>query len=239
MPWIRRVCGFDYPLWWNLRHARNPRQIVKAMRDAFLFHGHRRSHRRPLIKDPIAFLSTPWLSSRLHAQVVMLARHPAAFAGSLAVRGRDFDFGNFTAQEGLLDGPLAPWCEQIQDMARGGGDPLERACVLWCVFHGLMRDWKAAHPDWVVIRHEDIAARPMSAFPELCGQIDLDVGPHYLQALERALGDTGRADDLQSTRRHSAAQASSWRSRLQIQDISRIRSLTEAIWPTFYREDEW
>jgi len=61
---------------------------------------------RPLLKDPIAFFSAEWLARTYGADVVVLIRHPAGFAGSLKRMGSSFDFNDFLGQPDLLRASL-------------------------------------------------------------------------------------------------------------------------------------
>jgi len=54
--------------------------------------------KRPLVKDPLAILSTEWLANRFNMDVVILIRHPAAFVGSLKVANWPFHFSHLLNQ---------------------------------------------------------------------------------------------------------------------------------------------
>lgn len=51
--------------------------------------------RRLLIKDPLAYFSSKWFAKSYDMDVLILIRHPAAFAASLKQQGWYFPFSHF------------------------------------------------------------------------------------------------------------------------------------------------
>lgn len=73
---------------------------------------------RVIYKDPLAFFSVPWLAAEFGMIPVVMIRHPAAFVSSVLLKNWRFNFTNFTRQPALMDGPLAPWRDEIARLRR-------------------------------------------------------------------------------------------------------------------------
>jgi hypothetical protein len=71
----------------------------------------------PLIKDPIALFAAEWLADVFGVRVVVLIRHPAAFAASLKRLNWTHPFGDFLAQPLFMRDLLAPFEEDIRRFA--------------------------------------------------------------------------------------------------------------------------
>ena len=68
-------------------------------------------------------------------EVIVLVRHPAAFAGSLKRRQSAFLFEDFLEQERLWAMKLAPFSEPIKEMTRKQHSVVEQAALLWsCLY---------------------------------------------------------------------------------------------------------
>ncbi len=128
---------------------------------------------RALLKDPIAFFSAPWLANTFDADVLLLVRHPAAFASSLKRLGWGFDFRNLTSQQELMDGPLAAHADELRAAEAADLDIIDVAIVLWRVFNSVALTYRADHPTWLVRRYEDLAGNPVEAFRALYSDLGL------------------------------------------------------------------
>ena len=99
---MREMLEYRYHYWAQLK-SHPVKDIPRAVRDAIEFLKARLRDRRPLLKDPFAVFSVPWFADRLHCQVVIVVRHPVAFASSLKRLEWSFDFGDLLAQSMLMD----------------------------------------------------------------------------------------------------------------------------------------
>lgn len=83
---------------------------------------------RLIVKDPIAALSSDWLGRNFDLEVVVLVRHPAAFAASLKRLNWRHPFEHFLKQEMLMERHLDSYRAEIasrREHRRAGGDHLE------------------------------------------------------------------------------------------------------------------
>jgi hypothetical protein len=258
--WFQHVDASNAPAWEaevtrvvDLRPAvaaialrgRTPRALARAGQIALSARRARREGRRPLLKDPIAFFAAEWLAERFGTRNVVLVRHPAAFASSLKRLDWRFDFRNLTAQETLLSGDLADFADEIRAAARAGGDldVIDQAVLLWRIFTARTLAYRQVHPDWIVLRYEDLASDPLPAFAELYGKLGLTWSPRVAGRMEAATG-AGNASEVAAgdrggVERNSTEAMWTWLRRLTPGEIARVRAGTVDLAPPFYSGVDW
>lgn len=241
LPHLSRTLAFDYGVGRQLRAIRKPADVARSFRDAAAFARARRRHLRPLVKDPIALLSAEWLAERFEMTVVVTIRHPAAFAGSLMRFGYRHDFAGFAADRRLVEGVLAPFAEEIRGQAAQPASPLEEAALLWRILYSVVDGYRARHPDWAFVRHEDASTAPLATFEELYARLGLELTPAARREIERhsRAGNPVEAEQRHAIRLDSAANVEGWRARLAPEEIARLRAATADVWPRFYSDDDW
>ena len=130
-PGLEESLALRYDLGAQLRSARSWRDVARIPRDYRRLRDWRRNGRRPLMKDPIALLSAEWLGDAFDMDVVVLIRHPAAFAASLKRLGWNHSFATFFDERGSLPEVVRPFEAEIREQAHQPGDSLAQAAVLW------------------------------------------------------------------------------------------------------------
>jgi hypothetical protein len=212
--------------WWRLRMLR--RRLANC---------------RPLLKDPIAFFSAEWLYERMGTDVIVLIRHPAAFASSLNRLGWPFDFKDFLVQPELMDDCLYAFRDEIERFARRPHAIVDQAVLLWRIFHSVVRYYQREHPQWNFVRHEDLSRRPVLEFTRLFRRLGLRMTPRTRRTIEAhsAARNPREADAgvVHQLRRNSSANVWSWKRRLTPGEIARVRRGTEDVAGYFYADDEW
>ncbi len=223
--------------------ARSARACVRAVQVARTFRTARNHQCRPLVKDPIALFSAEWLADTFGMDVVVLIRHPAAFAASLLRIGWRFDFNNFLSQPSLMTGDLAPFAREIELAARRPPSPLAEASLMWKSLYRTVDRYVGQRPDWMFVRHEDLSADPARGFEALCGQTGISFAGSVADTLRRNSSAQNPVDAptgvAHSLLRDSQANATSWRRRLDPRDIAAIRASVEEISSRFYTDAEW
>ena len=94
--------------------------------------------------------------------VVLTVRHPAGFAGSVKRLRWTHDFGGFL--EDGLPPELERFEPEIREQARRPGGVVEQAALLWRILYAAVDGYRRRHPDWVVVRHEDLSRDPLGRF---------------------------------------------------------------------------
>jgi hypothetical protein len=215
----------------------------RALRAWVTARGHRVSGRGVLVKDPIALMSAPWLSRRFGYRPLAVVRHPAGFVSSLLRVGWQVRFESWLRQPRLMETLLAPWREEIEKAQGSDLDPVESGAVFWRVCAGVVLTCRAEQPDWVVVRHEDVAADPVEEFRALYSRFGLT----WSEEVARAVAAQSAADNptevagriQHGLQRDSRSVASVWRQRLTKQQVDTIRRITGDTADAFYDDATW
>lgn len=242
-PAVERVLRLRYPIGSDLRRVRTPRQVGQSALEWARSLAARTRDDAPLLKDPIALFSSEWLARRFGACVVIMIRHPAAFAGSLKRLGWSFDFRNWAEQDLLLRDLLAPFASEIHAFARTERDIIDQAVLMWNAIHHAIRMFRERHPEWVFVKYEDLAARPLEGFREVAGRLGLPWDRRMEAAVSRYSSDRNRGEVPtwlhRSVKRDSRAAARTWLARLTQEERARVRAGTENVAAAFYSEADW
>jgi hypothetical protein len=237
---VADMLAFRYRPLAELRAARAPKDLARLVRDWSRFRWYRRRGARPLLKDPIAIFSAEWLAGTFDMTVLVLIRHPAAFAYSLKRLGWRHPFDHFLKQPALMKDLLAPFEEDIKACATEERSVLDQAILLWNVIHHAIRRYREGHPDWLFLRLEDIAREPMASFRCICEQF----GVKEWEAVSHTAASTSSTGPAEGrrpwdVRRDSKASVERWRSRLSPEEIDRIRTGVSSVAASFYTDSDW
>ena len=114
---IKNTLDFRYNWTGKLKSIRTPKALHPLLVHYIRFLLYSHTNARPLLKDPIAIFSVDWLASKFDMDVLVLIRHPAAFAGSLKVNNWTHPFSHFLDQFLLMRDHLYPFEEEIRKWA--------------------------------------------------------------------------------------------------------------------------
>ena len=181
---------------------------------------------RIIIKDPTAVAMLGVISEIVDADFILVVRHPAAYASSLARLGWNpdtrvrclashlaferFEFNRFS---GVIDN-LASF------------DMLERCTLQLALLVSLVLSFVECHPRAKLYRYGDLARDPIPAFEKMFRQLGL----RYDQSVvdyHRKLTSGPQTDDLgrHDVRRSSRAFCDVWKSRLTREEVERVRRM--------------
>jgi hypothetical protein len=225
----------------ELRALRSPKDAARMVRDAARFAGNRRRGAISLLKDPIAVYSVEWLHATFGTQPVLLVRHPAAFAASVKRLHLRHPFGHFLAQPLLMRDWLEPYRGQLEAFAREEQEIVDQAILLWNVLHHALVAYGARHPEWPLLRLEDLSRRPLEEFHSLFDRLSLpyDGRVDGLIAATSDSSNPAEASTADSIRRDSAAHVWNWKTRLSGEEIERVREGTAEIAGGLYDTEDW
>jgi hypothetical protein len=199
---------------------------------------------RPLVKDPLAAFSAEWLATRFDMQVVVLVRHPAAFASSLKVNEYQFPFVELLEQPLLLRDLLRPYVHEVVAYACERAPIVDQAALLWKMLYAVFEQFRARHPDWIFVRHEDLSTDPVGGFRALYERLQLPWDDQVEAAVRWHSGD-GSSSPPAALRRYeqqrlsSADALRSWRTRLTPDEVGRLREQVGAAASGFYGDEDW
>ncbi|MFN8222133.1 MAG: sulfotransferase [Gaiellales bacterium] len=240
-PGLERAMRFDHALGPALAEARSPRDLARVLRDRRRFQIARREGRRPLLKDPIAVFSAEWFASRYAADVVLTIRHPAAVAGSFKRLGWQPRFRFLAEQDALVDGLLSPFAAELHEYARGPQPPLESGAFLWRLIAYVLVGYRERHPDWTLVRQEDLARDPLTLYAALFESLGLSFDG-AVRAEVAANSSAENADALSrphAIKLDSRAAVASWKKHLSAEEIARVRAITGETADAFYAAEDW
>jgi Sulfotransferase family len=240
-PGLERTMRFDYATGAQLATLRTPRDVVRTVRDQAMFRRLRRERRRPLFKDPIAVFSAEWIARRYGASVVLTVRHPAAVAASFKRLGWEPRFQLFLEQPRLLEAFLTPYVDEIEVYAKGGRPSLEQGAFLWRLVAHVLDEFRRRHPDWLLVRQEDLSRAPVAGFSQIFSYLGLTFAP----AIEQQIVANSSAENpaalvtSHAIRLDSLAALASWKRHLSPDEIDRVREIAGETADAFYAAEEW
>jgi hypothetical protein len=191
---------------------------------------------RPLLKDPVALCSAEWIAETFGAQVVVMIRHPLAFAGSCKKLNWQFPFGDFLEQPRLLKVHLHSFENEIRAFAEQDRDVVDQAILLWNMLYTVVRKYRDKHDDWAFVRHEDLARAPVEGFRDLYKHFDLpftDAVQQSIRAHSRSSNPTDPSNAI-NTQRDSRSTLYTWQDRLSAEEADRVRTETRGVAEHFY-----
>jgi len=201
-----------------------------------------RSH-KVLVKDPIAVFSAETLASMFNMDVIVLIRHPAAIVSSYKALNWTHSFSHFLHQPELMEEHLAPFQAEVEDFVKKEYDIIDQAALLWKLIHHMIIQYQKKHPDWIFVRHEDLATTPIEGYQNLFNRLELPYSEHIRSVIEfhsfqaqAQLSDTTRP---YSIKRSSSQVVSKWRKNLTHGDVMRIRKRVKEVSSHFFLPNEW
>jgi hypothetical protein len=182
------------------------------------------------------------LAQQYPAQVVVLSRHPAAFASSIKRLGWLTPAADLLKQPTVMQDWLTPFAADLQRLCDPSADILDHAIVGWNVLHQVIRVFKQRHPEWLFCRHEDLSARPVEEFGRLFAWLGLEFTDEISRGIalhsdEENPREAGGA--VHQLKRNSKANIWNWQRRLSADEIGRIRAGTQELSDQFYGDADW
>jgi hypothetical protein len=192
---------------------------------------------RAVIKDPFALMSAGWLHTGFDVQVICLIRNPLAFAGSLKHANWPFDFRHLARQAPLVEAYFPTWAAALRRGCDAPGDLIEQACLLWNLLHTAIVRHRETHPQWLFVRHEDLARHPLPGFQQICAYVGLRLTAKLRTVIAHETSAANPVDTPDPGYRPRDARGSleTWRTRLTAEEIARVIHATRDVAGQFYQ----
>jgi hypothetical protein len=192
--------------------------------------------KRILVKDPPALLSSGWLYENFQFKVVCIVRNPVAFAGSLKKRNWSFNFNNLLKQRQLMAEKLADFKNEIEFFSNNKQHIVDQACLLWNVLYYIVTEYRDKYPEWLFVRHEDLAKNAISEFQKIFEYLNLEYTGYIKQKIEDFTSDSNDAETDNSffKARDSKGSLETWKSRLTPSEVDKVIDQTRHIAANFY-----
>ena len=238
---FEELLEFDYNLWDEIRSLRSRKDFLRMGRDFLIFYNGLMRGQRVLLKDPFAVFSTPWFARRLNCKVVITVRHPAAFASSLKRLNWPFDFQDLLNQPLLMRDHLEPYRHEMESMP--SDDVIGQAALLWKLIYRSVHAARGQHPDFIIVRHEDLSHDPIPAYRDLYNALGLE----FTRRVEKLILNSSSSEnpkELSKKKVHgykldSLANIDTWKKRMTTEEIDHVREITKEISALYYSEEEW
>ena len=198
---------------------------------------------RPLIKDPIAFMAMEWIQKTFDADIIVLIRHPAAFIASLKVKDWRFDFKNLLSQDLLMEKELAEYKSEIEEIVNfekntGKSDLILQGILLWNCIYSITKKRNEKYQNsknWIFVKHEDLSLHPKEELNNIFSKFNLK----FTKEIQLEIENTTYGNSSNIWARDSVKNISTWKDRLDKEEIKLIKKKTFKIWNYFYDEDDW
>lgn len=241
LPAFHELLNFQYHLLLEIKSLRSVKDFLRMGRDFRIFFNGSMHGQRALIKDPFAVFSTPWFAKRLNCQVVITARHPGGFVGSLKRLGWNFDFDNFLNQPLFMRDHLESDRTAMESMPKD--DIIGQAALLWKIIYRFVHSTKESFPQFQVVRHEDLSLDPIGGYQALYKDLGLGFTGHVKDIIQNSSSSENPTklakNKTHSVKLDSRANLDNWKKILSPEEISRVRKLTEGVSESFYSDEEW
>jgi Sulfotransferase family len=243
-PIVRDVINVRFPWRQHLEHVREPSHVWRFVRDWQRSVRYRFRRLQPLIKDPDALFSAEWLARRFGLQIVVLVRHPAGFASSIKRLNWSLLPSPWVWQEQLMEDYLPDLAEELHRFKfRTDTDVIDQAILTWKSLYSVVHLYRERHPDWHVVRYEDLADNPPEQLRLLYDQLGLEWDKRVKAGVERYSSSRNDAEvspsRFRTIKRDSRAAKSTWLTRLSSDEVERVRTGVGDVAKLFYTEDEW
>jgi hypothetical protein len=195
---------------------------------------------RLIVKDPSAVLSSDWLARNFDLEVVILVRHPAAFAASLKRLNWRHPFEHFLQQEMLMERYLDPYRAEIASKPE---NIAEQAAIIWKCLYGVIISYLDSNPNWLVRKHEVLSVSPVAELRNLCKALGLEwtktVEDDVVEYTRSGNPVTAPKGTVHQIRRDSAAIVSRWKEILTKEEIARVYEITRPVSHSLYSDEDW
>jgi len=240
-PHLARTLRFSYNWRAQAQVSRSLREARCSLGDGLRFARARATRARPLMKDPLALVSSEWLADRFGMAVVIMIRHPAAFVSSIKKLNWRYAFEDFLSDRALMADHLASFEAELEAQVRRPGDVVSQAILTWRVLYSIVASFRRRHADWTYLRHEDLSRAPTREFSQLYQRLGLRFTEHVRNEIEEYSGSRNPTEiaSAYSIRVDSAENIWNWQTRLSRDEIQRIRRDVEDVSHHFYADDDW
>ena len=246
--YIKDIILGKYRLIKYLRHTPNFRQLRWALKtkiNSSDFNSWRRRQGPLILIEPIGLLSTEWFSRTFQTKTLILIRHPASIVSSMKRLNWNFDFSNFLNQEYLIKHYFSDFEQEIRN-SPPSTDIIGQGILIWRLIHSVIMKFQERYPEWIFIRHEELAKDPISGFKNLYDRLGMKFTSACQKKImsyssssnpdEMAIGETGNEASI---RRNSMATITNWKKRLTPTEIARIKDEVQGISSNWYNEEDW
>ena len=213
------------------------------LREYVRFLNCRLSHAIPLIKDPFAVMSLPWLVRRFGARPVVMIRHPAAFVASVRRQGGGFRLKNVLEQPLLMrDHPIPPYAGYtVTEIDQLDNHDVRKIAFGWRYIYSVVARYRAKNPVWLFVKHEDLARDPVNGFLQMFQTLGLRWSTEIERRIKAEAVEWRTSNPAATGVNNSATgnKLQGWKQHLSAAEIGHVRAISEDVASLFYNDDDW
>jgi len=240
---FNRMLDFRYNLNKDIKSIISFKDILRLIKNQLYFYYNHLLNKRPLIKEPHAIFASEWMYKKFNTNVVVMIRHPAAFAGSLKRVNWKHPFDHFLRQKELIQDHLPKFEKEIERYVKEKKNIIEQAILLWNIIYSTVYKYTMKNYDWMFIRHEDISREPEKYFKKIFNYIDVRYTNKIDKQIKKYSGliCTNRYETLNinDIKINSKSNIYNWKDRLTEEEIKQVKYGTFDTWKYFYKNEEW
>ncbi len=228
-----------------MRESSSPKYHLYHLVRFFVLRQRLKKGMRPVVQDPFAIFMAPWLHEQLGLRPLFLFRHPAAYINSMKRMKWGFNFDWLARQEGLMEGILSAFREDILKLAPREFMPfsIETQALVWNIFTSVMLHYRERHKQWLFRRHEELSLAPLEEFKKIYDELGLEFNPPIIEKIKKFTGAANtaeaRAGKMHTLKRDSRSNITLWKKQLERNEIDQIRKLTASVAGELYGEETW
>jgi hypothetical protein len=122
-------------------------------------------------------------------------------------------------------------------------DVIGQAALLWRLIYGVVHALQGSNPDFIIVRHEDLARDAISGYRALYKALGLE----FTSRVEKTILSSSSSENprelsrkkVHAVKLDSRASVDNWKKRLTSEEIARVRWATEEISTRYYSDAEW
>ena len=133
-----------------------------------------------------------------------------------------------------------------EDMVRASQPPhdlIYQASLLWRAIYHVVDQYRQQHPEFQIVRHEDLSLDPLYAYKQLYQGLGV---PFTARVAKRIHSSTNPGnptelplDPIHAINLDSRANLKNWQKRMTAEEIDRVRELTSEVADLYYNEEDW
>lgn len=186
-----------------------------------------------VFKDPLAALSSDFLSTKFNMKVIVILRHPASYFYSMKKQNWGMSPENFLNQNIQID----KFIKNTNELKTREDFSLLEYCI---IYQELLKNVKN-NKNFILVRHEDICLNPILEIEKIFNLCNLDFSQNVKKIILDYTGDKNVKDTniKNKTKRDSKEIINSWKKKLSKDDIKKIKYFTFELIKDHYPESEW
>lgn len=173
-------------------------------------------HHATVIKDPIALFMAEYLHSHFQVKPVVLVKHPVSFIASLKRKNWWDNTPKFVNQSSLIKDFFS---DEPDYLEKEWSNPIETTAAYWRTVHKVFFSQSRKHPNWHIVKHEDLSQDPVAVFHKLYLELDLPWSDSIERQIIEMTGAKG-SNKVTSGKVHSLRRNSSEIFKASIQSLS-------------------